>query len=133
MTAQAPGIRSRFQTAIEQFVLTVAFVAVNGKVFRVDQYHESDCRFLAIRGGARSLSARRTLRPSANTCLMKSSPVKAPRVRRQSLVRPAPLQLARKAVNWRSSAATRSSSVGFDITGLPHKSNALGPLFPLGT
>src|SRR6266478_372478 len=88
----------------------------------VEQDHEWARRFFPLRTRAGFLSAARIFRPSLKTCFMKSSPVKAPRVRRQSLTRPVPAPLASKAPTCFSSAATRSSSGAPDMTGLPHQS-----------
>lgn len=114
-------LRGRFQARMKQPMPWVAFIGENREMVGVEQDHEGACRFFLLRGRARGRSAARILRPSSKICFMRSSPVKAPRVRRQSLARPIPAYLTSKTPTCFSSAATRSSSVARDMTGLLHQ------------
>lgn len=78
------------------------------KMVRIEHDHDRALRLFALDVLAALCSAWRILRPSSKTCRIKSSPVKAPRVRRQSLTR---FLSASSPPTCRSSSATRSSSL----------------------
>jgi hypothetical protein len=75
----------RFHAAVEKPVTQVAPIGEDREMVRVEQDHVRACRVLWRKGPARFLSASRTLRPSAKTWFIRSTPVKTPRVRRQFL------------------------------------------------